>query len=110
MWAIFRANEGIYFTGIKAPHKNAEPSDITFTTPLIAPLLFTKFDIKIAIVKDTIKNNEMVKRVIERYYPLDWDYYSYTYIENYTENYGGKAQYPKEGYIEETEDCIIVRL
>ena len=55
-------------------------------------------------------DNEMVKRVIERYYPLDWDYYSYTYIENYTENYGGKSQYPKEGYIEETEDCIIVRL
>ena len=61
MWAIFKANEGIYFTGIKAPHKNAEPSDITFTTPLIAPLLFTKFDIKIAIVKDTIKNINIFK-------------------------------------------------
>ena len=35
MWAIFKAKDGIYFTGIKAPHKNAEPSDITFTTPLI---------------------------------------------------------------------------
>ena len=61
MWAIFRANEGIYFTGIKAPHKNAEPRDITFTTPLIAPLLFTRFDIKIAIVKDTIKNINIFK-------------------------------------------------
>ena len=61
MWAIFKANEGIYFTGIKAPHKNAEPSVITFTTPLIAPLLFTKFDIKIAIVNDTIKNINIFK-------------------------------------------------
>ena len=61
MCAIFKANEGIYFTGIKAPHKNAEPSDITFTTPLIAPLLFTRFDIKIAIVKDTIKNINIFK-------------------------------------------------
>ena len=61
MWAIFRANEGIYFTGIKAPHKNAETRDITFTTPLIAPLLFTRFDIKIAIVKDTIKNINIFK-------------------------------------------------
>ena len=61
MWAIFKAKDGIYFTGIKAPHKNAEPSDITFTTPLIAPLLFTKFDIKIDIVKDTIKNINIFK-------------------------------------------------
>ncbi len=55
-------------------------------------------------------DNEVVKSVFNTYYPLDWDYYSYTYIENYTENYGGAAQYPENGYIEETQDCIIIRL
>lgn len=53
---------------------------------------------------------ETAKRVFQTYYPLDWEYYSYTYIENYTENYNGAAEYPQEGYIEETADCIIVRL
>lgn len=53
---------------------------------------------------------ETVKQVFDAYYPLDWDYYSYTYIENYQENYGGAAEYPEAGYIEEAEDCIIIRL
>lgn len=53
---------------------------------------------------------DTVKRVFDQYYPLDWDYYSYTYIENYEENYGGAAQYPENGYIEELDDCIVIRL
>lgn len=55
-------------------------------------------------------DEETIERVFALYYPLDWEYYSYTGIELYTENYDGKAQYPDEGYIEETEDCIIIRL
>lgn len=53
---------------------------------------------------------EITKRVFDSYYPLDWDYYSYTYVEIYEENYNGAAQYPKDGYIEELEDCIVIRL
>lgn len=54
--------------------------------------------------------SEITERVFKTYYPLDWEYYSYTYIENYEENYDGAAQYPVDGYIEELDDCIIVRL
>ena len=53
---------------------------------------------------------EVTERVFKMYYPLDWEYYSYTYIELYEENYNGAAQYPKDGYIEELEDCIVIRL
>ena len=53
---------------------------------------------------------QLAKDVFEIYYPLDWDYYSYTYIENYEENYLGKAQYPENGYIEEFSDYIVIRL
>ncbi len=53
---------------------------------------------------------ETIKQVFREYYPMDWEYYSYTYVDLYEETYHGAAQYPENGYIEETEDCIIIRL
>ena len=55
-------------------------------------------------------NSEIVKQVFELYYPLDSELYSYTGLENYEENYGDSPQYPTDGYIEELEDCIVIRL
>lgn len=53
---------------------------------------------------------EVTNRVFETYYPLDLETYSYTGYEVYTENYGNAAQFPEKGYVEELEDCIVVRL
>ena len=53
---------------------------------------------------------EIVKRVFSEYFPLDWNYYSYTNVENYTEQYDKAEQYPNENYIEELEDCIVIKL
>lgn len=53
---------------------------------------------------------DTIKEVFDTYYPLDWEYYSYTYVEVYTETYGEAEQYPNEGYIEELENCIVIKL
>lgn len=53
---------------------------------------------------------DVVKEVFDTYYPLDWEYYSYTDVEIYTETYSEMEQYPYEGYIEELEDCIVIKL
>lgn len=53
---------------------------------------------------------DTIKEVFDTYYPLDWEYYSYTYVEVYTETYGEAEQYPNEGYVEELENCIVIKL
>ena len=53
---------------------------------------------------------EIVDRVFEEYFPMDWEYYSYSNVTNYTETYPQEEQYPNKGYIEELEDCIIIKL
>jgi len=53
---------------------------------------------------------ETIKEVFAEYFPLDWEYYSYTTVEIYTETYGEMEQYPFEGYIEELENCIVIKL
>lgn len=55
-------------------------------------------------------DDAVIKEVFAKYYPLDWEYYSYTDIANYTETYGETEQYPYEGYIEELENCIVIKL
>lgn len=53
---------------------------------------------------------QTVEKVFSIYYPLDWDYYSYTNVEVYTEQYDELEQYPYDGYIEELEDCIVIKI
>lgn len=52
----------------------------------------------------------VVEEVFDMFYPLDWEFYSYSKIEEYEETYHGKAQYPNEGYIEEFDEYIVIRL
>ena len=54
MWAIFITELGNHSSGIKAPHRNAEPSATTFTIPLTATLLLT----------NELINNDNVKQLI----------------------------------------------
>lgn len=54
--------------------------------------------------------DDMIKEVFDKYYPLDKDYYSYTGEAIYAETYGEMEQYPYEGYIEELENCIVIKL
>ena len=53
---------------------------------------------------------QLKKQVFDAFYPLDEELYSYSGIEKYDENYEGKAQYPSQGYIEEFDDYIVIRL
>ncbi len=53
---------------------------------------------------------ETMKQAFNTYYPLDWEIYEGMGIETYKETYGDATQFPEGGYIEETEDCIIIRL
>lgn len=46
-----------------------------------------------------------VRAVFETHYTPDWKEWFY-----YVEDYNGAAEYPAEGYIEEQEDCIVIRL
>lgn len=55
-------------------------------------------------------DNELIKEAFRKYFPLDWEYYSYTDVELYTETYGEFEQYPYEGYIEELDNCIVIKL
>lgn len=49
-------------------------------------------------------------RVFEEYFPMDWEYFSYSNTTIYTQNYKETEQYPNENYIEELEDCIVIKL
>jgi len=52
----------------------------------------------------------LIKEAFDTFYPLDWEWYCISKAEVYSENYMGKAQYPQEGYIEEFENYIVIRL
>ena len=58
IWAILSTVFGKNSTGTKAPHKNADPSETTFTIPVIAPLFFIRVDIKSDNVKVVKVNNK----------------------------------------------------
>lgn len=53
---------------------------------------------------------EIVNKVFAEYFSMDWEYYAYSGYATYTETYGEDEQYPNEGYIEELEDCIVIKL
>ena len=59
--ANFNTFSGKYCTGTKAPQINAEPSATTLTIPFTAFLLFIRFDIKSASVKDENVNKNKFK-------------------------------------------------
>ena len=46
-----------------------------------------------------------IKEVFDMYYIKDWEERIY-----YVEEYNGAAEYPATGYIEEMDDCIVIRL
>ena len=56
-------------------------------------------------------DSEVSARVFDKYYPLDKELYDINQmLESYTENYSLQESYPNEGYIEEKDDYIVVKL
>lgn len=53
---------------------------------------------------------EMIKEAFSNYYSLDWEYYSYSLEEAYTELYDERDAYPNEGYIIELDEYIVILL
>lgn len=54
---------------------------------------------------------ELCEEVFEKYYPLNKELYDISpLLEEYTEQYALSEQYPNEGYIEETDTYIVIKL
>lgn len=49
-------------------------------------------------------------RIFEEYFPMDWEYFSYSNVTLYTQTYAETERYPNANYIEELEDCIVIKL